>query len=84
MSALYLVGVYTFIAPYICVVDSQILLESNVMDFNAMLVNLEKLHSKLVSAESMTILQLSVTRNALLSLNTKISILAAAIALGGE
>lgn len=61
----------------------EILLEASVIDYNTALNGLDALSSKLVSAEAMTALQLSVSRNALLALNTKISILGAAMSFGG-
>jgi len=53
------------------------------MDYNSALNSLDMLRTKLVNAEAMASLQLSVSRNALLALNTQISILGAAMAFGG-
>lgn len=61
----------------------EILLEASVMDYNSALNGLDLLSTKLMNAEAMQSLQLSVSRNALLALNTKIAILGAAMAFGG-
>lgn len=52
------------------------------MDYNNILINLDMLKAKLINAEATTSLQLNVSRNILLALNTKIAIYTSVIGFG--